>query len=70
MSSLINSFSTPYLFTETILHSGPCCGKKIIAFFFVSLTENIFGVSAGSGLKRRVMNQSKDRGSERALFVV
>lgn len=45
-------------------------GKELLFFCFVFLTENIFGASAGSGLKGRVMDQPKDRGSARALFNV
>ena len=37
--------------------------------FFLLLTKNVFGASAGSGLKGRVMDKSKDRGSVRALII-
>lgn len=47
-------------------------GKELlfcfVLFCFLSLTKNIFGASAGSGLEGRVMDQSEARGSARALF--
>lgn len=45
MSSLINSFSTVYLFIETVLYRGPCCGRKIIAFFCFLNRKYIWCVS-------------------------